>query len=277
MKDSRVSVIVTTRNNASTLDACLRSIVDQSYENIELLVIDNNSRDNTKDIAKNYTKLVFDKGPERSTQRNFGVHKAKGSYILIIDSDMELTKNVVADCVKQTAIHPEAKALIIPEESFGEGFWAQCKRLERSFYIGQDDIEAARFFEKSLYEQVGGYDETMVGGEDWDLSQRMREYTTIGRVSALIMHNEGRFSLHTALKKKFYYTKGFMTYYDKHKTTSSAPSASALKYYKLYLSRPGKLFQNPVYGFGVLFMKTCEFGAAALGYFGTKINAREEA
>jgi len=167
------------------------------------------------------------------------------------------------------------KAFIIAEESFGEGFWAQCKQLERSFYLGQDDIEAARFFEAARYREVGGYDETMVGGEDWDLTQRLRASTEVGRVSALIMHNEGRYKLGTALRKKFYYTQGFITFYEKHAATATQkPAGSALKYYVLYLSHPVTLFKNPFYGLGVLFMKTSEFAAGALGYFGAKLNTR---
>ena len=155
MNTPLISVIVTTRNNHQTLDACLRSIAAQSYGNIELIVVDNNSSDDTKDIAKRYTKLVFDKGPERSAQRNFAVAKASGDYVCIIDSDMELSEDVIASCVETVTEHKYG-AVIIPEESFGEGFWAQCKKLERSFYVGVDWIEAARFFDKKIYHQAGG-------------------------------------------------------------------------------------------------------------------------
>ena len=85
-----ISIVVTTRNNHATLEACLSSIKQQTYPNVELVIIDNNSTDDTKDIAKRYTNKVFNRGPERSTQRNFGVQKARGEYVLIIDSDMEL-------------------------------------------------------------------------------------------------------------------------------------------------------------------------------------------
>ena len=200
MKPPLVSVIVTTKNNHDTLELCLHSIRHQTYSFVELIVVDNNSADDTKDIAHKYTDRVFNKGPERSAQRNFGVSQALGDYVLIIDSDMELEPAVVAACVAKTEALPleEAdplagdmltnagiKAVIIPEESFGKGFWAQCKRLERSFYVGQDSIEAPRFFDKGLYLQLGGYNEAMSGGEDWDFTRRIRKVAKVGRVGYL--------------------------------------------------------------------------------------------
>lgn len=267
MKLPLVSVIVTTYNSAATLDACLASIRRQSYDSVELIVVDNNSTDNTKRIARKYTDKVFNKGPERSAQRNFGVREAKGQYVLIIDSDMELGKDVVKACVRQVQKHADIKAVVIPEESFGQGFWAQCKRLERSFYVGVEWMEAARFFDKKTYQQVGGYNEDLVSGEDWDLSQRVGRIARLGRVDEYIMHNEGRLRLPGTLKKKYYYAQKFARYLAANRQTPEVGSQTGvLTRYKLFLSRPSKLFKNPFYGAGMLFMKTCEFAWGGLGY-----------
>jgi glycosyltransferase involved in cell wall biosynthesis len=273
MKNPLVSIVVTTRNNEATLDACLRSVISQTYAPTELIVVDNQSSDSTKDIARRYTELVFDKGPERSAQRNFAVRQARGEYVLIVDSDMELTWHVVEACIEKVTATPEIKALIIPEESFGRGFWAQCKRLERSFYVGVEGIEAARFFDRELYRQAGGYDEAITGGEDWNLTDRIMGLTKIGRIHEYIFHNEGRISLSSALKKRFYYNQGFLRYYNEAKTTGSKSAAgSVLRYYKIYLSRPSKLLKNPLYGLGMLYMKTCEFSTGALSMVAAKMS-----
>ena len=150
-----VSVIVPTYNSEDVLEDCLKSIKKQSYENVELIVVDNSSKDSTKKIAAKYTDLVFNKKPERSTQRNYGVSKATGKYVAIIDSDMELSPKVIGSCVRAMEKDEKNVSVIIPEESFGEGFWAQCKKLERSFYIGVSWMEAARFFKKSDYQKAG--------------------------------------------------------------------------------------------------------------------------
>jgi glycosyltransferase involved in cell wall biosynthesis len=268
MKHPLVSVIVTTRNNHDTLDACLRSIKDQSYSPIELVVVDNNSTDDTADIARRYTDLVYNKGPERSVQRNYAVEVAQGEYVVIIDSDMELTRDVISSCVAFVQRSPETGGVIIPEESFGTGFWAQCKKLERSYYVGVDALEAARFYRRDLYVQVGGFDLDMVSGEDWDLSRRVQKLAPLGRTDQFIMHNEGKLSLTRTLGKKYYYA-GLARNFLKNNNVASPLTAQEgpLARYKLFLSKPGKLVRNPFVGIGMLFMKTCEYAAGGAGYF----------
>jgi len=168
-----VSVIVPTKNSVNTLEDCLRSIKAQTYNNIELIVVDNFSSDSTLKIAGKFTEKHYLRGPERSAQRNYAVKKSNGEYVFVIDSDMVLSDSVVTDCVESILSDKKARGVIIPEESFGEGFWAQCKKLERSFYVGVDWIEAARFFYLEDYQAEGGYNEEMVSGEDWDFSRRI--------------------------------------------------------------------------------------------------------
>lgn len=267
MNQPLVSVIVTTRNNHATLDACLSSVIAQSYAPIELLVVDNASTDDTTDIARRYTSLVYTRGPERSVQRNYGVSLAKGKYVAIIDSDMELNPDVILACVEVTQTHPGMNAVVIPEESFGDGFWAQCKRLERSYYVGMPWIEAARFFGKPQYERVGGYDESLISGEDWDLSRRIEQLGPIGRATEFIRHNEGHIDLWKTLRKKYYYAQHARAYLARqHVASKLTDRVGPLERYKLYFSRPRRLFKNPVLGLGLLFMKTCEYGFGFAGY-----------
>jgi glycosyltransferase involved in cell wall biosynthesis len=61
MDNPLVSVIIPTYNSSRTLKKSLESIKNQTYENIEIIVVDNNSKDNTKDIALEYTDKVYNK------------------------------------------------------------------------------------------------------------------------------------------------------------------------------------------------------------------------
>lgn len=269
MHEPLVSIVVPTFNSASHIEDCLKSIVCQSYVNIELIVVDNNSQDATKEIAAKYTGHIFNRGPERSAQRNYGVQQSKGDLLLIIDSDMLLAPDVVNACVEEYS-RGGVKSIIIPEESIGEGFWAQCKKLERSFYVGISWMEAARFFEKGVYQEMGGYNEENTGTEDYDLPQRI-EYTygrnSIGRISAFIYHNEQRITLFGSCKKKYYYAQRISVYTSHVANVDNfKKQSSLLRRYTLFFSHPIKLFSNPIMGAGMLFMKTCELGAAGIGY-----------
>lgn len=271
MSNPLVSVIIPTKNSSRTLEACLVSVKEQSYENIEIIVVDNSSTDNTKDIARKYTDKVFDKGPERSAQRNYAVKQSNGEFVLIIDSDMVLSKNVVKSCVDKM-INMEIFGLIIPEESFGEGLWAQCKKLERSFYVGIKWMEAARFFRKDIYEKLGGYNEKMVSGEDWDLSQRVESTGKIDRIDDYIYHDEGRVSFWKLMKKKYYYGKEFVNYLENNKESTNKDSQTGvIDRYKLFFADSKKLFKNPFLGILMLFMKTCELFILGGGYLLSKI------
>ena len=271
MKSPLVSVIVTTRNNHDTLEACLASVDAQDYSPLELIVVDNNSSDDTKAIAGRHTDKIYNKGPERSAQRNYAFQKAKGDYVLVVDSDMELDADVVSSCVHAALRDPQIGGVIVPEESFGEGFWAQCKRLERSFYVGQDTIEAARFFTRSAFEKTGGYSEDMTGGEDWDLSRRVGSSARIGRATGYIHHNEGRLYFGRTARKMYYYAQHAVEYFAKNPTKSALTDQSGpLARYRLFLSQPGKLLRNPVVGVGMLFLKTTEYACGGLGYYRAK-------
>jgi hypothetical protein len=188
---------------------------------------------------------------------------------------MQLSPEVITQCVLAAHESPSSQGIIIPEESFGEGFWAQCKKLERSFYVGVEWMEAARFFDKAMYAKLGGYDSTLVSGEDWDLSQRVAKLAPLGRIEAMIYHDEGSLKLGKTLGKKYYYAQLIAQYLAKRDhAAQAAQQTSIFGRYRLYLSRPGRLLRRPHVGIGMLFMKTLEFGAGAIGMLVAKRNKK---
>lgn len=126
-----VSVIITTKNEEKNLENCLKSIKAQTYspDKIEIIVVDNDSSDTTKEIALQYTQLVFNKGPERSAQRNYGVEKSSGKYFLYLDADMILSEKVVAECVEKMEADSDLVGLYIPEIIMGDSFWCKVRRF----------------------------------------------------------------------------------------------------------------------------------------------------
>lgn len=99
----KVSIIVPIYNTAKYLDACLNSILKQTYQNLEIILVDDGSTDDTPKIIDNYTKkdkriIVFhQKNRGQSAARNVGLSKATGDYISFIDSDDTIKPSFVAD------------------------------------------------------------------------------------------------------------------------------------------------------------------------------------
>ncbi len=279
MNQPLVSVVVTTYFSAAYLERCLLSIRGQTYKNIELVVVDTNSTDGTQKIAEKYAdKCFFGQANERSAKRNFGARQASGKYVLIADSDMCLSPDVVGACVSAFMSDNRIKAVVVPERSTGTSYWAKCKSLERSFYVGVDWMEAARFFERGVFLEVGGYDEGNTGSEDYDLPQRVKEKygeRSIGRVDSFITQDEVDLSLAKSCKKKFYYASSFPKYAaNKANAGNFKKQSGLLRRYHLFLSQPRKLFETPYVGIGMLFMKTCEFAAGGAGYVLAKLGNR---
>ncbi|MEM5826347.1 MAG: glycosyltransferase family A protein, partial [Candidatus Aenigmatarchaeota archaeon] len=114
-----VSIIIPTYNSEKTIAKCLESIKNQSYKNIEVIVVDRFSKDKTAEIAKEYGARIFKLNSERAKAKNFGLKKAKGKYVCFIDSDMELTNNVIDKCVATIEKDKRIGGVIIPEKSVG--------------------------------------------------------------------------------------------------------------------------------------------------------------
>jgi len=240
-----VSVVITTKNEETNIENCLKSIYAQNYpkECFEVIVVDNQSSDRTKEIAQKFTPLVFDKGSERSEQRNFGIFSiAQGEYSLFLDADMILAPNLIQGCVQQIQKSKNI-ALHIPEIILGKSFWSQVRRFERKFYNGTV-VDGARFFRVEEFKAIGGFDETLSGPEDWDLDKKFKQRGSIGLVpiqpilnwdcekwclsefirtmgvvpssyGGVVFHNESQFNLITYLEKKGYYSKDMNKYIEK--------------------------------------------------------------
>ena len=104
----KVSVIIPCYNTEKYIEKCINSVINQTYKNIEIIVINDNSKDNTLKILnkykyKNKIKIINNKiNRGVGYSRNIGIKKATGDYILFIDSDDFLnTKNDIYNMVKE--------------------------------------------------------------------------------------------------------------------------------------------------------------------------------
>jgi len=202
-----LTIVITTKNEEKNLGNLLESIKKQDFNDYEVIVVDNYSTDKTKKIASEYEVLVLNKGPERSAQRNFGVSKALGKYVLILDADMILEQGILKELFAKAESDNNIKCLTMKEEPVGDSLWARAKKLELEFYTQPEDFDLApRWFDKQVFLEFGGFDETQTGTEDWDLPDRIyKKYPKKFLTSKRVFHNEGDYGLLHILKKKYYY------------------------------------------------------------------------
>lgn len=253
-----VSVVITTKNEARNIENCLQSIRSQTFKNIELIVVDNFSEDKTAELAEKYNSKVYFKGNERSAQRNYGAKVARGEYLIYLDADMILSPTVIEECVAKCECD-NVDALYIPERIVGDGFWIKVRDFERSFYTGTV-IDAVRFIRRDLFFQVGGFDETLIGPEDWDFDRKIRKIGRTGVVIVPLYHNEGRFSMKRYLKKKSYYTDGIQKYIKKWGSNDLETAKQVGIRYRLMgvFVEKGKwkeLMKHPLFALGMYFLR----------------------
>lgn len=252
--DPLVVVVVPTRDSAATLPACLLSVRAQRYPHA-CIVVDNFSADGTLEIAKSLATCTVQLGPERSAQRNFGARIFPAGIVGFIDSDMQLTSEVLEQVA--VAVRAGGEAVVVPEVSVGTTFWARVKAFEKSFYAGCDNVEAARFFTTRRFQQLGGFDESLNAGEDWDLTLRARQAgCPVVRITASIIHNEGALGYWQSCRKKAAYAKGLRAFARKH---GASGVKQAMR--RPYLERPWLLLRQPGLGLGLILLKSGELSA----------------
>ena len=214
-----VSIVIACKNNEKYIRRSLESVKNQTYKNIELIIVDNFSSDKTYKIAKEFTDQAFQKGPERSTQFNFGFSKSKGDLIYRIGAEYELEEDVVQKCVDKIAQGYDALAL--HNRSWGDSIWAKVRYLERESYRNDKEVVAVRFFKREVFEAVNGFDENLVANEDFDLHNRIvaKGYKW-SHVDGIEKHLGEPENLLEVWNKFFYYGRTIGNYMKKDKQNS---------------------------------------------------------
>ena len=221
--DDLVSVIVPT-HNGQDLRILLNSIKNSTYKNVEIIIVN--------------------EGLERSAQRNIGIKRAKGKYLLFLDSDMAVSKDLIEECVRLIKYY---KALYCPEIIKTKGLFGKIRNFERQFYTGTA-VDVVRFVKAY---RCPKFDENMHGPEDTDWDRRVfgERYTTISPV-----YHYDNIGIKRYCQKKAYYTKSMNLFEQKN------PNDKILNLkYRCFtiFTEDGKwkrLLQHPFLTLGIMFI-----------------------
>jgi len=182
MKD-KISVIIPVYNTAQYIEKCINTVRNQTYSNIELIVVDDGSNQKTKNKLKELSSkidvLIYQENRGQSTARNVGIENAKGDFIIFIDSDdyvekdfcEKLIKNYVSTfsvvtCISNIIIKEERTIYYTPLGGSLKDAIKNNIAMSQSLFIKQELIA------------IGGYDESMRKGfEDWEMLIRLLNHT----------------------------------------------------------------------------------------------------
>lgn len=186
MISKKVSVIVPCYNQSQFLGEALQSILDQTYQNWECIIVDDGSPDDTENVAQIYCiqdsriKYIYQKNGGLSGARNFGIQNASGDFILTLDADDKYDPTFIEKGVSILSKNQEigvVSSWILRFKGSKEICVIKPNGKTIGDFLFQNAANGTSLFRKKCWEAVGGYDEKMKKGyEDWDFYIRVCAY-----------------------------------------------------------------------------------------------------
>ncbi len=202
MEKNFISIVIPTYNRASFLKEAIDSVLSQTYRNFELIVVDDNSTDDTPKLLSSYGEKIkvikkANKGP--SAARNRGIKAAKGGWIAFLDSDDVWKPGKLEKQVQFIKDNPEIK-ICQTEEIWirnGKRVNPRKKHEMHSGWIYEQCLPlcivspSSVMIHRGVFEKVGLFDETMLACEDYDLWLRIAPHYPICLVREKLIVKQG--------------------------------------------------------------------------------------
>jgi glycosyltransferase involved in cell wall biosynthesis len=180
----RVSVIIPTYNRAQFITQAIKSVLKQTLRDFELIIIDDGSTDNTKEIigSNNYwLRYYFQENKGVSAARNLGIRLAEGEYIAFLDSDDTWRKQKLAHQMAFFEQNPEYKICHTNETWYRHGEHLNQKKKHQKFsgWILEQLLPicivspSSVVIHREVFNKAGFFDETLPVCEDYDLWLRI--------------------------------------------------------------------------------------------------------
>jgi glycosyltransferase involved in cell wall biosynthesis len=182
-----VSIITPVYNGADYIGQTIESVLAQDYPNFELVIIDDGSTDNTKEVTLRYNdgriRYLYQENKGVSSARNLAISKAGGQYMMPLDADDMMTPDSITRHLTEFEKHPEADliycdVLLIDEMSnpiriMNKPEYQDRRHLIRDLFRAGHPVLPFRLgIRRSVFDKIGFYDEDLLVGEDYDMMRR---------------------------------------------------------------------------------------------------------
>ena len=190
-----VSIVIAIYNEEEIIQNCLESLKSQTYKPLEIILVDDGSRDKTLETIENLKfkieNLILLKqnhlGP--GPARNLGASRAKGEILVFVDADMTFDQDFIKDLVdpilKGKPIGTFSKNEMVANKN---NPWSICWNVNRNVPSSRmlpenypDRAPVFRAILKSQFDKVGGFDATGEYTDDWSLSRKLNIQSTVAK------------------------------------------------------------------------------------------------
>ncbi len=198
-----VSVVIPTYNRANIIDKAIDSVLNQTYKNLEVVVVDDGSTDNTEEVIRSYDDprvryIPLEENQGANVARNTGIKEAKGEFIAFQDSDNVWDERKIEKQVKAYMHSPEDHKVvytIVHENLMGGGKiylpekWATPRNgdIQNTLRKGSCVPTQVIFTKKSCLEKVGYFDEDFPRLQDWELAFRLSKHYKFKLVNEVLV------------------------------------------------------------------------------------------
>ena len=190
------SVIIPTYNSASTLNAALESVVNQTFQDYEVIIMDGLSTDNSLEIARGFNnqkiKIFSEKDSGVYDAMNKAVEKATGEWLYFLGSDDQLYDNAIFSRIYNVA-QQENYNLIYGDAYFTSRKIIYGDQFDRVRLKTHNISHQAIFYKKYLFERLGKYNTQFKIWADWDFNIRCFSYPDIKAIhikTTIVKYND---------------------------------------------------------------------------------------
>jgi hypothetical protein len=200
-EDGLVSVIIPNYNHAQYIGDAIQSVLNQTYRNFEIIVVDDGSKDNSREVISHFgnrVQAIFQQNQGLSAARNTGIRAARGAYIGVLDADDMYEPNFMSTLVSLLQAQPDADGIYCGYQFVDhlnnplpqiEARTVPAGQLYQVLLDGNFLVPESMLVRHHCYEIVGPFDESLRACEDWDMWLNISgRYNIIGTSTVLTRH-----------------------------------------------------------------------------------------